>query len=42
MEQFLDTDWLRAVQILVNTGQKCGKTIPKNKKKFSRRMKKCN
>ena len=32
MEQFLDTDCLRAVQIWVNTVQKWGKIMPKNKK----------
>ena len=34
MEQFLDTDCLRVVQILVNTVQKWGKIMQKNKKKF--------
>ena len=34
MEKFLETDWLRAVQILVNTVQKSGKIMQKNEKKF--------
>ena len=28
--KFLETDWLRAVQILVNTVQKLGKIMQKN------------
>ena len=43
VEKFLETDWLRAVQILINTVQKWGKIMQKNfKKKFSQRMKKCD
>ena len=43
MEKFLETDWLRAVQILVNTVQKWGKIMQKHfLKKFSQRMKKCD
>ena len=34
MEKFLETDWLRAVQILVNTVQKWGKIMQKNLKKI--------
>ena len=34
MEQFVESDCLRAVQILVNTVQKWGKIMQKNKKKF--------
>ena len=34
MEKSLETDWLRAVQILVNTVQKWGKIMQKNLKKF--------
>ena len=34
MEKFLETDWLRAVQILVNTVQKSGKILQKNFKKI--------
>ena len=41
-EKFLETDWLRAVQILVNTVQKWGKIMQKKLKFFSRRMKKCD
>ena len=34
METFLETDWLRAVQILVNSA-KLAKIMQKNKKNFS-------
>ena len=34
MEKFLETDWLRAVQILVNTVQKWGKIMQKKFKKI--------
>ena len=34
MEKFLETDWLRAVQILVNTVQKWGKLCKRIKKKL--------
>ena len=34
MKQFLETDFLRAVQILVNTVQKWGNIMQKNKKKL--------
>ena len=41
--KFLKTDWLRGVQISVNTVQKWGKIMQKNFKKiFSQRMKKCD
>ena len=39
MEQFVESDCLRAVQILVNTVQKWGKIMQKNEKKCSQRMK---
>ena len=39
MKQFLETDCLRAVQILVNTVQKWGKIM---QKKCSQRRKKCD
>ena len=43
MEQFVESDCLRAVQILVNTVQKWGKIMQKRiKKKFSQIMKKCD
>ena len=34
MEQFVESDCLRAVQILVNTVQKWGKIMQKNLKKI--------
>ena len=34
MEKSLETDWLRAVQILVNTVQKWGKIMQKKLKKI--------
>ena len=42
MEKFLETDWLRAVQILVNTVQKWGKIMQKNKKNFFSENEKCD
>ena len=39
MEQFVESDCLRAVQILVNTVQKWGKIMQKNEKNVLREWK---